>query len=176
MKLYHPIIKSIRKNIKVNLNYYKIKTKNKRDSRILYTLLLNYLNEKSIKHQKSVIIQKNIRRHLIKQLKSSVNHEDFYSLDNIIHIPLKYRYILKESKVSYCFDLRSLFEYFKLKEGKILNPYNNVELSENDIKNIRQRFAKYKSENDFQIIQEPLSPRQMQTQQIISVFQHTMII
>jgi hypothetical protein len=167
-----PYNKINKENIKVNLNYYKIKTKNKRDSRVLYTLLLNYLNEKSIKYKKSVIIQKNIRRHLIKQLKSSVNHEDFYSLDNIIHIPLKYRYILKESKVSYCFDLRSLFEYFKSKEGKILNPYNNVELSENDIKNIRQRFAKYKSENDFQIIQEPLSPRQMQTQQIISVFQH----
>ena len=37
-----PYNKINKENIKVNLNYYKIKTKNKRDSRILYTLLLNY--------------------------------------------------------------------------------------------------------------------------------------
>jgi hypothetical protein len=167
-----PYNKIDKEHIKINLNYYKVKTKNKRDNRILYTLLLNYLNENAIKYKKSLIIQKYIRRYLIQRLKQCVNQEDFYSLENIIHIPLKYTYILKETKVNYCFDLRSLFEYFKSKDDIILNPYNNVKLSDNDIKNIRERFNKYKNDNDFQIEQEPLSPRQLQTQQIISVFQH----
>ena len=158
--------------IKASLKYYEIPHNNKRDYRILYTTLFSYLTDKSINYEKSVILQKYSRRYLIKKLKSCVNQEDFYSLDYILQIPFKYIYILKEKNVNYCFDIRSLNEYFKTKKKNITNPYNNIPFSEDNLQIIYTKFNKYKEDINFKIKQDVLSPRQLYTQHIISVFQH----
>lgn len=167
-----PYNKIIKEDIKINLNYYKIKVSNKKDYRILYNKLLSYLNEKSINYKKAIIVQKYARRNLIKTLKKCVNQEDFYSLDNILTIPFKYIYILKENNIEYCFDIRSLNEYFKNKGTNINNPYNNVPFSHKDIQLINNKFKKFKDDINFKIKQDQLSPRQLYKQHVISVFQN----
>jgi hypothetical protein len=172
LKNIPPYNQSEKELIKYSLKYYQVAHSNKRDYRILYTTLLSYLTEKSINCEKSIILQKYSRRHLIKKLKSCVNQEDFYSLDHILQIPFKYIYILKEKNVNYCFDIRSLNEYFKTKDKTITNPYNNVPFSNEDLKNINLRFNKYKDDINFKIKQDILSPRQVYKQRVISVFQN----
>jgi hypothetical protein len=157
--------------IKYSLMYYNI-PHNKRDYRILYTSLISYLNQTSINSKNSIILQKYSRRYLIRRLVTCVNQEDFYSLDYILKIPFKYIHILKEKNVNYCFDIRSLNEYFKTKKTNITNPYNNVPFTEGDLQLIYTKFNKYKDEHDFKIKEDVLSPRQCYTQHVISVFQH----
>lgn len=157
--------------LKQSLLYYNIKT-SKKDIKYLYELLKNYLTEYDIKQRNSIIIQKNYRRFLIQKLKKCVNHEDFYSLDNILTIPQNFIYILNDNNVKYCFDIRSLYEYFKNKDKEILNPYNNLPISSNDIRDINFKINKNKNKINFKIKKDVLSPRQMQKQQLLSVFQN----
>ena len=157
--------------IKLSLKYYDI-SHSKRDYRILYTLLVSYLNQELINSKNSIILQKYSRRYLIRRLMRCVNHEDFYSLDSILKIPFKYIYILKEKNVYYCFDIRSLNEYFKTKTTNITNPYNNVPFTESDLQLIYAKLNKHKDNRDFKIKEDVLSPRQCYTQHVISVFQH----
>ena len=63
-------------------------------------------------------------------------------------------------------------EYFKLKKTSILNPYNNLPISDYHIKNINDKINKNKSKKTFKFQKDVLSPRQMQKQQLISVFQN----
>lgn len=168
-----PLYNNIEKDdLKININYHKLKLENKRDKRLLYTKLLNYLNDKSMNEINSIIIQKYYRGYMIKKLKQCVNQEDFYSLDNILTIPYKYIYIVKENNVNYCFDIRSLKEYFKNKGLNINNPYNNIAFSNYDIKNINDMFKKFKDDINFKIEEDKLSPRQLYKQQVLSVFQN----
>jgi len=160
-----------KKLLKTSISYYKI-LHHSNESRYLYNELISYLNDESINKKNSILIQKNVRRYLIQQLKSCVNQEDFYSLDNILSIPFEYIYILKYENIKYCFDIRSLNEYFKTKSSKFLNPYNNIPFSEIDLININYKIKKYENKHSFKIKQDILSPRQLHNQHILSVFQH----
>lgn len=157
--------------LKQTLLFYKIKT-SKKDVRHQYQSLTNYLAQKSVNEKNSIIIQKYYRKFFIQKLKCCVNQEDFYSLDNILTIPFEYIYILNDNNVKYCFDIRSLNEYFKLKKASILNPYNNLPISDKHIKEINIKINKNKSKKSFKFEKDVLSPRQMQKQQLLSVFQN----
>lgn len=158
-------------NIKINIKYYNIKT-NKKESRNLYNILFNHLKLLSNKDKNIILIQNKYRNHINNKLKKCVNQEDFYSLDNIKLIPIKYRYFIKQNNTLFCFDLRSLYEYFKNKNNKILNPYNNVPFDENTINNIKMYFNKFKFNKDFFFKKEILSNEQIEKQRLLSIFQH----
>lgn len=144
-------------NININNKYINNKNNNKK---------LNQNNDE-YKIQQIKYIQKLFRK---KILNKCVNTEDFYTLDNINDIPDKYKYILKDNNHSYCFDIRSLNEYIN-NNNRILNPYTNTKISEDNLNKIKNKINLYKNENNFNVKKDVLTKEQIYNQLVLSTFQ-----
>ena len=105
-----------------------------------------------------------------KILNKCVNTEDFYTLDNITDIPIKYRYILKDNNHSYCFDIRSLNEYIN-NNNRILNPYTNTKIDQENLNKIKNKINLYKNDINFNVKKDVLTKEQVYNQLVLSTFQ-----
>lgn len=156
------------------LDYYKIKYKKDESFINLYNKLKKKLDKyRKYKNNIKLIIniQKNIRKYLIYRLKKSINKEDFYTLDNIYFIPLKYIYLIKDEKnITYCFDIRSLYKYIEINKEKIINPFKNIPFTDIEINNINKKI-KLMNKKDLILEKDIISPRQYFKQYLIKVFQ-----
>ena len=118
-----------------------------------------------------IVIQKNVRKHLIYRMKHFTNNEDFYTLDSIFTIPFKYIYIIRDTKkISYCFDIRSLHRYIELTKNEIINPYKNIPFLNDELIDIKKSIAKL-DKNELVIEKDIISPQQYYKQYLVTVFQ-----
>ena len=114
------------------LDYYKINYNKDETFQQLYNKLNNILKlsqKYSIYKNNIICIQKNIRKYLIYRFKKFTNKEDFYTLDSIYQIPLKFIHIIKDiNNILYCFDIRSLYKYIQINK----NDSNNEDSKSED--------------------------------------------
>lgn len=114
---------------------------------------------------KVILIQKKIRQYYIRKnlklrgpalyyRKLCVNDTDFYSFDAIDEIPSNEFFSYKDKNgFVYGFDIDSIYELFKRKEGKVNNPYNrevfpdNIRNKVNKIYNNRVKKNSKKNKN-----------------------------
>ena len=145
--------------IKYSLKHYEIKFKSNIRKQDLYNLLNSYLfkseyvnisNEnKTIMDKKSVILQKNIRRFLIRnKIKkyglgiyniSKCNNEcDPFTLNDLEDIPNKELivYYDKDDDKYYGFEILSIYDLFYV-SNKYQNPFNQKDFSEEFINNFK---------------------------------------
>jgi hypothetical protein len=142
----------------INL-YNKLKTK------------FRLIEEYNTKNNHIIVIQKNVRKHLIYRMKHFTNNEDFYTLDSIFTIPFKYTYIIHDSeKISYCFDIRSLHRYIELTKNEIINPYKNIPFMNDELIKIKKSIAKL-NKNELVIEKDIITPQQYYKQYLVTVFQ-----
>ena len=156
------------------LDYYKIKYNKDETFQQLYNKLNNILKlsqKYSIHKDKIICIQKNIRKYLIYRFKHFTNKEDFYSLDSIYQIPLKFIHIIKDTNnISYCFDIRSLYKYIQINKKEIINPFKNIPFTTLELENIMKKINSIKK-NELIIEKDVVSPRQYYKQYLVKVFQ-----
>mgnify|MGYP000215110881 CR=1 FL=1 len=126
----------------------------------------NNLNNKN-NLKKIIYIQKLFRTNLLNQC---VNIEDFYTLEHITDIPAKYRFILNDNNHRYCFDIRSLNEYIN-NNNRILNPYTNTKINDNNLNKIKSKILLYKNDINFNIKKDILTKEQVYNQLVLSTFQ-----
>lgn len=124
------------------------------------------INDKN-KIKKIIYIQELFRKKL---LNKCVNKEDFYTLDNITDIPIKYRYILKDNNHLYCFDIRSFNEYIN-NNNRILNPYTNTQINQENLNKIKNKINLHKNDNNFNVKKDILTKEQVYNQLVLSTFQ-----
>ena len=132
-------------NIKKNIN------KLKKDD--LFSLLIKELEN----IDKIVLLQRYYKRYLYltkgpgyKNKELSKNLEDFYTLENINEIKLKYFISYKDNNNIWCYDIRSIKQLIDSSDKNktdILNPYNREIIDEKVISKIRNIIKKYRINN-----------------------------
>ena len=139
------------KDIKNSLKFYKLNNNGKK--KILEERLYNFFDNlnnynKKINIDKIIFIQ-NIYKNKLnnKKIESQgpgiidktkcVNHEDFYSFENIFDLNDIYFFSYKENNNIYFFDIRS---FKKLLENDGLNPYNRNSINDSIITQFNNRY------------------------------------
>lgn len=104
--------------------------------------------------------------------KLSLNEEDFYTCDNIKHIPFDYFFSYKDKDgFHYSYDIRS---FQKLMNYDVKNPYNRFNIPEDVIQQYQHRISYLKQKN-IHILEEneyqEMNPKQIFRDKVLSTFQ-----
>ena len=140
------------KNLDIEKSIYILKKEE------LFSILTVGLNiEEEIYINRIIKIQRAYKHYLyyykgsgLKNINESKNLEDFYTLDSIKDIPLKYFISYKDNnKNIWCFDIRSIKKLIDLAKNKkdIYNPYNRENIPLKEIKKIKKIIKVLKKQN-----------------------------
>lgn len=130
------------------IKYHKIPINSKKSKKILCDNLYDYFN-KNLFYQKNlnniIIIQKYIRRNLIKNIATCVNKTDVATFDLLFDIPIYYFIKIKDNNnYYYGFDIRSLINIIN---DNCKNPYTFTLFSNNEIIKIHDKINYLKKNN-----------------------------
>ena len=140
------------KNLDIEKSIYILKKEE------LFSILTVGLNiEEEIYINRIIKIQRAYKHYLycykgsgLKNIDESKNLEDFYTLDSIKDIPLKYFISYKDNNENiWCFDIRSIKKLIDLSKNNkdILNPYNRENIPLKEIRKIKKIITILKKQN-----------------------------
>ena len=140
------------KNLDIEKSIYILKKEE------LFSILTVGLNiEEEIYINRIIKIQRAYKHYLyyykgsgLKNINESKNLEDFYTLDSIKDIPLKYFISYKDNNENiWCFDIRSIKKLIDLaKNNKVIsNPYNRENIPLKEIRKIKKIITILKKQN-----------------------------
>ena len=140
------------KNLDIEKSIYILKKEE------LFSILTVGLNiEEEIYINRIIKIQRAYKHYLycykgsgLKNIDESKNLEDFYTLDSIKDIPLKYFISYKDNNENiWCFDIRSIKKLIDLaKNNKVIsNPYNRENIPLKEIRKIKKIITILKKQN-----------------------------
>jgi hypothetical protein len=106
-------------------------------------------------------------------MKQCANTTDFHEMIDLEEIPRIFRFYFKEDNppVSYCCDIRSLYNYLSRVDKK-KNPYTNLPLSPESLSNYKQRiFLLERNHISLEIEQDEVSSDKKHELEVLDVFQ-----
>lgn len=149
----------LKDDIKITLKSFYDKMNIKKDiNKLKKTDLFILLIEELVNIDKIVLLQRYYKRYLYsvkgpgyKNKELSKNLEDFYTLENINEIQLKYFISYKDNNENiWCYDIRSIKQLIDSSDKNkidILNPYNREIIDDKVILRIRNIIKKYSINN-----------------------------